>query len=128
MKPTARYFRWFLVASLSLSLIGGGFCSPKAMADCSAGQASSHVKKHCCCGVNCKCGASCCGNSTPEKSQQPTKTTERDLRDLVKTTAAVSCVVCEIPLGQDFSKPTSIFCGDSNAPQTLVTQHTCLQV
>jgi hypothetical protein len=128
MKPASRYFRWILVASLSLSLIGGGFCSPTVMASCSAGNSTHHATKRCCCGENCKCGVACPSRNVPDKSQQPTKSSEQDLRDLVKITPALCCAVCELTFGQRLSKPASDFCPDSHSPQTLIAQHTCLQV
>jgi hypothetical protein len=128
MKPASRYFRWFLVASLSLSLVSGGFCSQTVMANCSAGEISHHTVKRCCCGDNCKCGAACPSRGGPDKSQQPTKATDNELRDLVKIAASFSIAVDDLPLRQQFCKPSSVTNGEFHAPQTLLEQHTCLQV
>jgi hypothetical protein len=129
MKPASRYFRWFLVASLSLSLVAGGFCSPKMMAGCTAGDSTHHhAAKKCCCGDHCQCGVACPSRGGSDKSQQPTKTADNDLRDLVKIAPAMCGVVGELSCDQRSSKPTSSSCGDSFSPQTLIAQHTCLQV
>jgi hypothetical protein len=128
MKPVSRYFRWFLVASLSLSLVSGGMCMSPAKADCPLNKQVSKVQQHCCCGANCKCGPACCGDSTPEQSQQPTKSSDRDVRDLVKVASAISIAVNDLPLSQQFCKPASIDSGEFHPPQSLIAQHICLQV
>jgi hypothetical protein len=128
MRPATRYLRSIVVASLSLSLVFGGFCTDQVMGECPVSQQKHHVQKHCCCGSNCQCGPACCDNSVPDQGQKPNKGTVSDVRDLVKISPAVFGLVSELTLGQRFSKPTSSICGESHIPQTLVTQHTCLQV
>jgi hypothetical protein len=128
MRPATRYLRSLIVASLSLSLVFGGFCTAGVMGECPVSQSRQHAQKHCCCGANCQCGTACCGNTVPDQGQKPNKGTESDVRDLVKISPAVFSTLSELSFGQRFSKPISTLCGEVYNPQTLITQHTCLQV